>query len=557
MSTPATPTSPNDPPLRPLSADAFINAMKGETVIDDNGEKVCFYRPHEGLVRITDVKVSGIVDVQFITGFNYDITFESILFTDDLVFSDGQFDHELSIKNCVLESDLIFNGVILLNGINILSGEFKGLLDFQKGQFGSIIIDEGHYYNDFQIMDGKYGLIQIKGGSFGYFFICGGTFSNDIIIHGGRFESFIVQGGDYYNDLTIGGKSAFDFINIHGGVFHKVLRVRTSEIKELWVLGENNQYIEELEFSELVNYRVNIVKTSINKLHLSCTISSISNFSVSRAKLFHVQYLGLINNGQLEFRFCEPLVTASIKRSNHNSRWLDIISSDLGKTTFLNFPFNAFQITMNSSRLAEINTNTTYFPTSKNQQIYSDSNKSINAQTLQENYSQLILAMQKQGNRIQELKYYAEYLEWHRKSKLDQLRKHKSEGKSWWWRVWTADWYTPASLWLHKGSSSYGNNWVRAALIMLGAGLLWYVPYVLCLPGIDVGCAYVNLNDLWISFSLFFGYFWSFLLPTHKVSFIPGLEPGSASLFFDFLGRVSVGFMLYQTIAAFRRFGKR
>lgn len=52
------------------------------------------------------------------------------------------------------------------------------------------------------------------------------------------------------------------------------------------------------------------------------------------------------------------------------------------------------------------------------------------------------------------------------------------------------------------------------------------------------------------------GHFFSFLLPIHRNDLL-GVPVEGMALAVDFFSRVILGFMLYQVIAAFRRFGKR
>lgn len=52
-----------------------------------------------------------------------------------------------------------------------------------------------------------------------------------------------------------------------------------------------------------------------------------------------------------------------------------------------------------------------------------------------------------------------------------------------------------------------------------------------------------------------FGYFWQFLIPTHKFDYL-GVKQTDSPLFyvFDFFGRIAVGYGIYQFIQAFRKF---
>ena len=51
--------------------------------------------------------------------------------------------------------------------------------------------------------------------------------------------------------------------------------------------------------------------------------------------------------------------------------------------------------------------------------------------------------------------------------------------------------------------------------------------------------------------------FTKFLLPTHDFNFINGRELNAWAIIFDLLGRIFIAFWVYQTITAFRRFGRK
>lgn len=117
--------------------------------------------------------------------------------------------------------------------------------------------------------------------------------------------------------------------------------------------------------------------------------------------------------------------------------------------------------------------------------------------------------------------------------------------------IFKQDWYTPLSLWLHKSTSSYGTNWLRAFLCIIGVGAVTYFAYAVSLPEIKFGFRYFTNDNL----SFHIRYFFEFLLPVHKMTLIDHTNPTGLSALFDILGRIFISFLIYQTIAAFRRFG--
>lgn len=75
-----TPTKPDDQPLRPLSAEAFIKALKGETVVDENGEEVKFLQKNDfgrDIVLIEGVVISENIFIEEGEIFQYYINLSS------------------------------------------------------------------------------------------------------------------------------------------------------------------------------------------------------------------------------------------------------------------------------------------------------------------------------------------------------------------------------------------------------------------------------------------------------------------------------------------------
>ena len=161
----------------------------------------------------------------------------------------------------------------------------------------------------------------------------------------------------------------------------------------------------------------------------------------------------------------------------------------------------------------------------------------IEPNTIAETYNQLFVAMKKQGNKTMEMKYYAAYQEWLR---LDL--KFKQE-----------QWATRTALWLNKTTTNYGLNWGKGVAWIVGTWLVFYGLFALATWWYNgQPTDFLAKNDVWSSLFKFF-------LPTHRIDNIITSYPTKPAVAYaiDVLYRLVVGFLIYQTIAAFRRFGKR
>lgn len=106
------------------------------------------------------------------------------------------------------------------------------------------------------------------------------------------------------------------------------------------------------------------------------------------------------------------------------------------------------------------------------------------------------------------------------------------------------------TLWLNRVSNNHGTSYSRAFSFILVVGWLFFYGSLLATKTFEFS---INIRD-W-EFNKGLGYFVQFLIPTHKFNYM-GDEVLLTSCFylFDFLGRVFVGYGIYQFIQAFRKF---
>lgn len=109
-------------------------------------------------------------------------------------------------------------------------------------------------------------------------------------------------------------------------------------------------------------------------------------------------------------------------------------------------------------------------------------------------------------------------------------------------------------LWLNKKSNYFGKAPFQGVLFTLIVGLIFFIPSIYLTDKYELALAF----DLEIFKTETANYF-KFLLPTHSTDYLgkdyfEGGNINAGFLIFDILGRVFVGFGIYQTIQAFRKF---
>lgn len=108
-------------------------------------------------------------------------------------------------------------------------------------------------------------------------------------------------------------------------------------------------------------------------------------------------------------------------------------------------------------------------------------------------------------------------------------------------------------LWSSKISNNFGINPLKAAIFTLLIAVITFTFSITNTSLFELNCHF-SINDLKEASK----YYWQFILPTHRFDY---LEKGNEKIiydsgfyFWDFLGRILVGFGIFQTIAAFRKY---
>ncbi|MBA7557148.1 hypothetical protein ES705_49884 [subsurface metagenome] len=203
-------------PLHALSADAFIKALQGETVLDENGKELNFLS--YSTVKIHNVKVEGLIVLGHET-FTHSIEILSGQF-GNFYINGGEFHNEFSIKGGK------FNYLFIVTGefhkeFSIRGGKF--LMDFHimQGKFhNQFLIYEGEFLGDFVIWNGNFKKVEINGSELLfhhlrlYTEICYEVKIDSMQINQLTFSNRLMNTGSIYlRNLSINGLQFLDFEN--------------------------------------------------------------------------------------------------------------------------------------------------------------------------------------------------------------------------------------------------------------------------------------------------------------------------------------------------------
>jgi hypothetical protein len=238
------------------------------------------------------------------------------------------------------------------------------------------------------------------------------------------------------------------------------------------------------------------------------------------------------NEGSLEF--------SNISMNSNSS--ISINESNLGSSKILNCNFSHSIFEFNNSEISEIFIADTDF--SKNVYL----NEKINQNQARLAFGQLQKVFEKQGDSIRHYEYQAREVEAYFNVINCYQKKFPWVNFSW------------VALFLNKWSNNFGRYWPRGILFSFLVGGLFFNLMV------NSTSKYYFTFDFNNDMFALIGPYMKFMNPLRHFEVetifkvgdkIPDLGLTPMSHIFDFVGRVFVAYGYYQTIQAFRRFGRK
>jgi hypothetical protein len=104
------------------------------------------------------------------------------------------------------------------------------------------------------------------------------------------------------------------------------------------------------------------------------------------------------------------------------------------------------------------------------------------------------------------------------------------------------------SLSLNRVSNNNRNSYLLGILFTIIVGAIFFLFTVLSLPDY-----YFELNPYNWQMEIFYKYYLDFMNPTHDFNLFNNLKPNGCTYFWQTLGRIFIGYGIYQTVQAFRK----
>lgn len=111
-------------------------------------------------------------------------------------------------------------------------------------------------------------------------------------------------------------------------------------------------------------------------------------------------------------------------------------------------------------------------------------------------------------------------------------------------------------LCLNKLSNNHGISWLRGCIFTIAVSILAFSIYLLSLGNLPFTWGFSDFQAFSAASQTTMKYYVDFLIVTHRINFMEEFSPSACSYLIDFVGRIFIGYGIYQTIQAFRKYGK-
>ena len=407
---------------------------------------------------------------------------------------------------------------------------FESTVTFKKPHIiESLEISGGTYKENFKFLQANC-LNEIKALN-----ITGGTFEKEFEIYTGTFEKIKISGGQFKDGLKMWG-GTFGEVKISGGDFKE----QEINIGPITKNAESSPNFEKLEVDLPINFNLKIQNSACHDLILRNRVLSDGIVSIQNTVLNRLHLNNLENRGDITFREIRA------KEQSQDSS-VKIINSNLLKTYFINFYFHEFEKIYfeGGVNLLEMSLINSDIPVKK-----------LSAESHQNKtnvFNQLYHVAERLKNKKLEQEYFSAYLNGYHK----ELYVKKGEGC---WEK-TARFFNKDRivLWFNRISTDFGQSWPLGILFTFIMAIIFFLLYFWSLQKFVIN-GNLNLNLTKEGVENFIEYFVNFLNPTRKPYFFEKeyeFSISGMSLLIDLFARIFIGYGIYQTVAAFRRLGKR
>lgn len=337
------------------------------------------------------------------------------------------------------------------------------------------------------------------------------------ISEGSRINELLFETTTFSKSLIICNSTIYQ-IGFSNTTFKKELIIETCEVKNALKLS----YGKSLFNAKILN------NSHLHNLIISGNLSSESTLNIADSLFKEISFENFKNAGLVKL--------SDIRMDKDGS--LKIKHSNLGKAEIYNSNFSKARFEFEKSQINEIFISETDFPE------YAYTGLEINYGQGKLAFGQLQTVFQREGDSVRSYEYLAREV----KNYYKQID------------LFSNKFFTKLSLFLNCISNDFGRNWILGFLFSFGIGFLFFYFLILSTNEYSFRFPITFKWDFTKSFLKFMNPLRHFdtediFKTNNNLEHILSLS--NWSYLWDFLGRIFVAYGYYQTIQAFRKFGRR
>lgn len=560
-----------------MTAEEFLHLIRSQKTISPESDNIV-----HGAVKINQIYSNRITGVTFVNH----VQIVGVNLEDGILFESCQFKSGIFINNCnSIETekgsrffadvfDFAFINSPIYSRLDINNCNLKyGFSILQTKKVDHIYITNNESIDYFEVdLSEVYSLSISKTQIPKRITIVNSEIKNSVKIKDARTNTLDIEWNKIEDDIEIDSIYC-DTVKIHNNVVSGIIQLGENFVTQNLSLFDNTVSGElhlNIGKDSVQHIKVgggnyghglmieSIVRTSLKSLDFSATSSTTGMFTFSNFNVDEIKIRGTSTTSSLLFDKISvhrlsivfffnysTLCFTHLYVLNQQESFLEILSSRLGKTEFLNASLEGFdKVLIDSSSLVNVTSvQTKWF---KPFCLYKDMRLSEEIITSkQEIFRQLKYAMEQQGDRIKSLEF--------KRLEMEEFRKKLCLTK-------TCEHIGDKLILLLNLSNNYGLNWVKSFILLFISNVLFFV--LITVAG-DSGLSakpatsMPELNETISVISKNSHHILLLLIPTtdlkdlFKENVIPMLS-GWVYLWF-ILQKIAYAYLAFQTITAFRK----
>jgi len=468
---------------------------------------------------------------------NRKITFSDCIFLEEVIFDDSQNILQLNFHNYIFKSKLTLNKIQC--PLDLSGSAFHGMAAINVDQYSFSIKDVSihlhfvisgrlqeylHISNVNMQSEHQIGKITIE--NMDCFLDVSGTNVYGLYIQNSHFNGTfgtirrLIATELHLSNFIVEHRLLISKCNIRAVIIGAVgdHHAEIIEIRNNSDMGNTHIFLETLR-------SVMITNTKFSRLTLSGENKAGDRLILDDLEINWLQFVDVFNVGTL------TLNNVLIPKGGT----LEMKSSNLGKADFLKCDFSRAYFDFENTKIAEIFCSATTFPRRPRERT-----KEAWAQA-QLAYGQLAASFSKQGDTVRSITYQSYEIEAHFQNV----------------HIFSKDFFVWVNLKLNQISNNFGRWWALGLVFTTLVGLLFFWAVVLSTKNGSFATIWTEPRLL-ISYLKFMNPIRSFDTEAlFKVNDVAYLDLSNSSYVWDFIGRIFVAYGFYQTIQAFRRFGRK